>query len=64
VLGRTCATASNEVSLLNRLAAIQLNRSIQCHWKKTQPHKQSVEHKNMKDNCRMTKQAYITYIIM
>ena len=32
---------------------------------KTQPHKQSVEqkhekkHKNMKDNCRMTKQAYI-----
>jgi len=40
---------SKYVSLLNRLAAIQLDRSIKCH-SKTQPHKQSLKHKkNMKN---------------
>jgi len=28
---------------------------IKMSLKKTQPHKQSVKHKNMKDNCKMTK---------
>ena len=43
---------------------LQLNRSIKCHWKNTTTQTVSrtktwKKHKNMKDNCRMTKQAYI-----
>jgi len=40
------------VSLLNRLAVIQLNRSINV-TEKTQPHKESVKHKNMKKHKNM-----------